>query len=374
MREKRPARLVEAIVGVSFMLLASSLRAALPAASVRRPSFCAQTGTHQGLLGVGLRLRGGAAGVPVREGMGASESRAGMGGVGDALSQQPSKKEIKRQRKRLLGAERKRERKQREKEKRQELHALRALQAQNMSAADREEQREREVEDYVERMNERNSFALRRQQALQARGGQQRVAIDLAYSGYMTESEARSLASQLASSHGTNSKAVLPLDLKVVGLNLSSTEGAALQSFEPQRWCQSRAYGANVTTAHLLECYLKEEVVYLTADAEETLSALDPSKVYVIGGLVDRNRHKGCSHRRARELGVATAKLPLSSYSRYRQLKASQILTVNHMVNRYCSSPIIEGCNCSEHLHPSIIAFTSIYYCDAEFARSPITW
>ena len=355
MREKRPARLVEAIVGVSLMLLASSLRAALPAASVRRPSFCAQTGTHQGLLGVGLRLRGGAAGVPVREGMGASESRAGMGGVGDALSQQPSKKEIKRQRKRLLGAERKRERKQREKEKRQELHALRALQAQNMSAADREEQREREVEDYVERMNERNSFALRRQQALQARGGQQRVAIDLAYSGYMTESEARSLASQLASSHGTNSKAVLPLDLKVVGLNLSSTEGAALQSFEPQRWCQSRAYGANVTTAHLLECYLKEEVVYLTADAEETLSALDPSKVYVIGGLVDRNRHKGCSHRRARELGVATAKLPLSSYSRYRQLKASQILTVNHMVNRYCSSPIIEGCNCSEHLHPSII-------------------
>ena len=174
MREKRPARLVEAIVGVSFMLLASSLRAALPAASVRRPSFCAQTGTHQGLLGVGLRLRGGAAGVPVREGMGASESRAGMGGVGDALSQQPSKKEIKRQRKRLLGAERKRERKQREKEKRQELHALRALQAQNMSAADREEQRERELEGYVERMKERNSFALSRQQALQERGGQVR--------------------------------------------------------------------------------------------------------------------------------------------------------------------------------------------------------
>ena len=217
----------------------------------------------------------------MREGLGASESRsgAGAGGVGDALSQTPSKKEIKRQRKRLLGAERKRERKQREKAKRQELHALRALQAQNMSAADREEQRERELEGYVERMKERNSFALSRQQALQERGGQQRVAIDLAYSGYMTESEARSLASQLASSHGTNSKAVLPLDLKIVGLNLSSVEGAALQSFDPQRWGQSRAYGANVTTAHLLECYRKEEVVYLTADAEETLSVLDPSKV-----------------------------------------------------------------------------------------------
>ena len=199
----------------------------------------------------------------------------GGGGRGRALTEAVEKGDQEA----AKAAERKRERKQREKAKRQELHELRALQAQNMSAADREEQRERELEGYVERMKERNSFALSRQQALQERGGQQRVAIDLAYSGYMTESEARSLASQLASSHGTNSKAVLPLDLKIVGLNLSSVEGAALQSFDPQRWGQSRAYGANVTTAHLLECYRKEEVVYLTADAEETLSVLDPSKV-----------------------------------------------------------------------------------------------
>jgi Trm5-related predicted tRNA methylase len=36
----------------------------------------------------------------------------------------------------------------------------------------------------------------------------------------------------------------------------------------------------------------KDDLVYLTADAEETIQELDASKVYIIGGIVDRNRHK----------------------------------------------------------------------------------
>lgn len=33
-------------------------------------------------------------------------------------------------------------------------------------------------------------------------------------------------------------------------------------------------------------------MVYLTADAAEELQELDLGKVYIIGGLVDRNRYK----------------------------------------------------------------------------------
>jgi len=127
--------LVVAVVCVSHvMMLASTCGAAL-AAYVRHTSDRPPTrilpcryypSADRRFAPAGLRLRGGSAGAEVRAGE--------AGGPGEAL---PSKKEIKRQRKLMLLAERKRARKLREKQKRQEMSALRALQAQNMSAADR---------------------------------------------------------------------------------------------------------------------------------------------------------------------------------------------------------------------------------------------
>lgn len=47
----------------------------------------------------------------------------------------------------------------------------------------------------------------------------------------------------------------------------------------------------------------KEELVYLTADSEDTLIELDPKKLYIIGGLVDRNRHRNvCANRAAEQV------------------------------------------------------------------------
>jgi tRNA (guanine9-N1)-methyltransferase len=37
-------------------------------------------------------------------------------------------------------------------------------------------------------------------------------------------------------------------------------------------------------------------IVYLSADAEDELTTLSPDDVYVIGGIVDRNRHKVSDH------------------------------------------------------------------------------
>ena len=70
------------------------------------------------------------------------------------------------------------------------------------------------------------------------------------------------------------------------------------------------------------------EVVYLTADSDETLEELRPYSVYIIGGIVDRNRHKGICYKRAMDRGVKTAKLPISAYM---QMNSRAVLATNHV-------------------------------------------
>ncbi|GJQ12815.1 hypothetical protein GpartN1_g4606.t1 [Galdieria partita] len=68
-----------------------------------------------------------------------------------------------------------------------------------------------------------------------------------------------------------------------------------------------------------------KDIVYLSYDSAELLGMeeieggykecdLDPNKVYVIGGLVDRNRLKGAAQQRATRLGVRSAKLPIEKF------------------------------------------------------------
>lgn len=68
--------------------------------------------------------------------------------------------------------------------------------------------------------------------------------------------------------------------------------------------------------------------VYLTADSDHVLAELDPQKHYIIGGIVDRNRHKGLCEAKARQQGICTARLPLSDHA---SLVGNKVLTVNQV-------------------------------------------
>ena len=45
----------------------------------------------------------------------------------------------------------------------------------------------------------------------------------------------------------------------------------------------------------------KEKLVYLTADSENIIDDLDPDAVYIIGGIVDRNRHTNLTFNKAQK-------------------------------------------------------------------------
>lgn len=74
------------------------------------------------------------------------------------------------------------------------------------------------------------------------------------------------------------------------------------------------------------------QLVYLSADADEELSTLSEDEVYIIGGIVDRNRHKNLCQSKAEGLGIRTARLPIGTF--IDNLPTRKVLTVNQV----CSS------------------------------------
>ncbi|KAI9868324.1 MAG: tRNA (guanine(9)-N(1))-methyltransferase [Trichoglossum hirsutum] len=71
------------------------------------------------------------------------------------------------------------------------------------------------------------------------------------------------------------------------------------------------------------------EIIYLTSDSEHTLTHLTPYSTYIIGGIVDRNRHKGLCYKRALDHGIRTAKLPIGDYL---DMTSRFVLATNHVV------------------------------------------
>lgn len=72
------------------------------------------------------------------------------------------------------------------------------------------------------------------------------------------------------------------------------------------------------------------EVVYLSSESDVTLERLKPNSTYIIGGLVDKNRHKGLCYKRAVARGIKTAKLPISEFL---QMNSRQVLVTNHVLD-----------------------------------------
>ena len=152
------------------------------------------------------------------------------------------------------------------------------------------------------------------------------IVIDCQYDDLMSDRERASLSTQIALSYSANRRSSRPSILGLTSLSGPTAEALSrIGGFADWR-------GVRTTSLPVDELYCREQIVYLTADSDSELETLDPKKVYVVGGLVDRNRHKGVSHARAMSMSVGTARLPLSSSSYAVMPKGTTVLTVNQMV------------------------------------------
>ena len=151
--------------------------------------------------------------------------------------------------------------------------------------------------------------------------------LDCAFESSMTEKEISSLALQIRYCYANNKRNPHPCLLAATSLGGKTLEH--LQNVAGFDEWNQRAF---TCTEQSLEKYYKDNldnIVYLTSDSENTLTDLDDSKIYIIGGIVDRNRLKRMALTRAEELGVATAKLPIDAH--LKTMEATRVLTCNHV-------------------------------------------
>lgn len=167
------------------------------------------------------------------------------------------------------------------------------------------------------------------------------VIIDCAWEDKHNDATLTSLTQQIMFCYGANRRHECPAALYLTGVGPRVSANLSKSNF--RNWLgvsvcdeeylnhpdfQLEPVVAAKTGADDSTSAKKKQLVYLTSDAEETLETLDPSCAYIIGGIVDRNRHKFATFKKAQAQGVRTAKLPIKENF---ALAATHILTVNHV-------------------------------------------
>ncbi|XP_078160438.1 tRNA (guanine(9)-N1)-methyltransferase-like [Carex rostrata] len=151
----------------------------------------------------------------------------------------------------------------------------------------------------------------------------QKVLLDLDFEDHMTANEIQSLSQQIICCYGANSRSTNPTHLWLTGCT-GEMEARLKKIPGFDKWLiekETRPYIEALSDQ-------KENLVYLTADSENVLEELDSKSIYIIGGLVDRNRFKGITLDKAKQQGIKSAKLPIGNYLK---MSSSQVLTVNQV-------------------------------------------
>ncbi|KAK8803731.1 hypothetical protein WA158_001425 [Blastocystis sp. Blastoise] len=145
--------------------------------------------------------------------------------------------------------------------------------------------------------------------------------IDCSFEHLMEEGEITSLCQQIMFTYGLNRKKDQPFQIMI-----SSFDGKLKDKLTHIGGFDS--WKMTFDSRPFEEIYPKEKIVYFTADSNKDLDHFEKDKVYIIGGIVDRNRYPHLTLEKAEQLGIETVRLPLQAIE---QLSTARVLTVNNM-------------------------------------------
>lgn len=170
-----------------------------------------------------------------------------------------------------------------------------------------------------------------------------RVVIDMDFENLMTDKEIAKAAKQVSRVYAINKRSQSPCQLYI-----SSVKGKIRNRFDVTCTGYNK-WDINISEKNYLDMLIdelksssgesqdsdkvKDRIVYLTGDTEENLPDTeeilkDNNKIFVIGGLVDHNRHRNLCFTRAQERGIKTARLPIKDYIQLCQRHILSTVTV----------------------------------------------
>jgi len=156
------------------------------------------------------------------------------------------------------------------------------------------------------------------------------VILELAFDELMYEKEVVSLNNQLAMCYNSMRFSISPIPLLCTSFSgRLATRMNTVQAKTHERW-QGMSFKTESMEELIEDGTLeRDKIVYLTADSNNVIEALEEGHTYVIGAIVDKNRYKNLCYDRAKKLKIAHAQLPIGKY--LAEMTSRKILTVNHV-------------------------------------------
>lgn len=133
---------------------------------------------------------------------------------------------------------------------------------------------------------------------------------DFSFEETMSFQETKNTVEQMLMAHNANKIALEPFH--VVWANLARDSNTrkiltrAMVNYEDKPM--------TFTEKHYLDLYPKEDLVWLTPNAPEVLRKYDPTKVYIIGAIVDKAGQPPVTYAKAKKEGIKAYRLPVDEY------------------------------------------------------------
>lgn len=153
---------------------------------------------------------------------------------------------------------------------------------------------------------------------------EQPLIFDCGFGDQMTKSEIRNTAKQIAYSFSINRLHRTPFVLNFCNLDKNSDLWHEIQNI----MANFTKLPLKIHTTDVSEVFPKEQLVYLSPDAEDVLDEFNADHLYVIGGIVDRGLRQPLTFAKSKKLNIRAARLPLEKYIKFQSHKT---LTLDQM-------------------------------------------